>query len=357
MHEPKDRLLEGLNSLCNPHYALGHFTHLNLLCGHLFRPGEWCSFIKSESSLDRYDLASLTKALVTTPLLFRHLEKEGLGLTCTIGTWLGSSPSKFSKHILGLSIKSLLSHRSGLPDWQCFWSVCLDGSFEKLSPRERLYYRLNNLASRSLAEGSYLYSDVGFIILGMSLEEKFQRSLGCLFQDLIAEMGLKSSTLSFNDGPIQRSQSIPVGYCHVRKKDLIGEVHDENASVLNGVMGHAGLFGTAQDVAEFLATLPKTSWGKWLLDENKQSRVQGSQMIGLCGWHQGCGQSANKFAHGRSIGHLGWTGTAFWLDPDSWLFGILLTNRIKHARLSPWFNGFRAHAFELIDLYLGSSYL
>ncbi|NRA43527.1 MAG: serine hydrolase [Oligoflexales bacterium] len=355
-HKAKDTFLKSIESLCAPHYELEHLTHCHLECGHLLAPSFNLQFSLCKTPLNRYDLASLTKALVTTPLVFWSLVKEGRDLSSTLGEWLGKASSGFTSKILEIPIAKLLSHRSGLPDWKCLWAECLDESYQGLEPRERLYFRINHLARNLLQTGKYVYSDIGFIVLGMSLEEKHGQTLDKLFRNLLSEMGLTNSTLSYNSEQIERQKSIPVGFCPVRGRSLVGEVHDENASVLNGVMGHAGLFGTIEDVSSFLASLTKTNWGKCLLKENQNLRNQTYQsMIGLMGWHQGSGDSSRGFAKGLSIGHLGFTGTAFWMEPESYHYGILLTNRIIHARISPWITRFRSQAFSLMDEYLGNS--
>ena len=354
MENAKETMLNSLQSLCGQHFEYGHFTHVHFQCGSLFLPKTWAEYSMCKSPLNRYDLASLAKAIVTSPLVFSSLAKEGKALSCSLKEWLGNSPSKFSQDILRLPIASLLSHRSGLPDWRCLWAICLDENYQRLEPRDRLYFRLNQLANVIRKPGEYIYSDIGFIILGMLLEEKYELGLDKQFEKLKIEMGLSTNTLSFNTELWQREQSIPVGYCPVRQRTLKGEVHDENASVLNGIMGHAGLFGTAEDIANFLVAMMNTDWGKWLVKENLLLRNNENKMLGLCGWHQGRGDSSRCFANGNSIGHLGFTGTAFWLEPNSHLYGILLSNRVIERRISPWITDFRANAFALMDKYLGS---
>ena len=354
MQKAKQTFIESARALCLPHYKLGHFTHCHMQCGRLHSPSSEVQYQLASNTLARYDLASLTKALVTSPLVFWSLSKEGKKLSCKIQDWLGSTHSKFSKKILEMPIMSLLSHRSGLPDWGCLWTVCLGDRSQSLCPRDRLFFRLNNFADSCSPSGAYVYSDLGFIILGLCLEEKYNLRLNDLFQELLSDMGLSESTLSFNRKHTEREQSIPVGFCPMRGRELAGEVHDENASVLSGEMGHAGLFGTLKDIADFLAALTEVDWGRWLINENRQQRSFGERMVGLSGWHQGSGDSSKPFKNGRSIGHLGFTGTAFWMDPDSYQYGILLTNRIIHARISPWITRFRSSIFSLMNNYLGS---
>ncbi|MFK7823809.1 MAG: serine hydrolase domain-containing protein [Oligoflexales bacterium] len=354
MESTSQSFINSAHALSRPHFESGHFTHVHFQCGNLLVPESWARFSLSQSPLSRYDLASITKALVTSPLVFWSLVKSNKKLSCSLKEWIGTTTTKFSEKILNLSVLSLLSHRSGLPDWQCLWAVCLDEQFQTLRPRDRLYYRLNELAKDCSLPGKYVYSDIGFIILGMCLEEKYGQNLDRLFRNLISEMGLPTSTLSFNLDKTQRYQSIPVGYCPVRKRVLVGEVHDENASILNGLMGHAGLFGTTEDIAKFLAAMMNTDWGNWLLKENSLRCSSEDKMLGLCGWHQGRGDSSRDFLKGSTIGHLGFTGTAFWLDPKSHLYGVLLSNRIIHGRISPWITEFRSKSFSLMGKYLGS---
>ena len=125
----------------------------------------------------------------------------------------------------------------------------------------------------------------------------------------------------------------------MRQRQLRGEVHDENCFFLGGETGHAGLFGSLLDVKLHLKWLLSESFGQAFLHRNALLRKKPQQNPyltddGLLGLRQGSGLSAYDFCGGRSIGHLGFTGTAFWIEPESKDFLVHLTNRVANGRLS-----------------------
>ena len=186
-----------------------------------------------------------------------------------------------------------------------------------------------------------LYSDIGFILLGLGLELKSGFSLGQLFEKYCKKtLNLEGLKLFFKPGQGLKKSVVSTGYCSVRQRVLCGEVHDENCAAIGGVAGHAGLFGTGQSLLEFLRAFVFTKEAKRLF--------AWSERLGPYGWRLGNTPSTAIFAQGRSLGHFGFTGCAFWVDPATWDFLIFLTNRVLYSRVSSEFNGIRKEVFSKI---------
>lgn len=275
-----------------------------------------------------FDLASLTKGLFTAPRVFEYAAERGLLLQRPIGESASQElKSLLSPALLDLSYAELLSHSSGLPAWMNTYTNCEDHDLG--GPRERLAFHLNRVAEKPLTDKVFRYSDVGFLLLGLILQMETKRSL----KDQLLSMNQRSgSKLSFS--PV--AQAASTGFCVMRQRGLSGEVHDENSYYLGGETGHAGLFGTLGDVKAHLSWLLKENFGRAFFHHNAlQRRKPGdSHGDGLLGLRQGSGASARDFCEGLAIGHLGFTGTAFWLDPETHHFVIHLTNRVAKGRLS-----------------------
>lgn len=344
----KNNHTQSIKDLCMKYIGQNRFTHAAVLGGILSekKPRINLAFSPPGDQDNRFDLASLTKALVTTPLVFKDLYLSGVDLDSSVSNWLKHKKTSFSKHILELRIDTLLAHTSGLADWLCLWVDCLESPFSTLNQREKIIWRLNN-TSIDLSKKEFRYSDLGFILLGLCLEEKNGVSIACLYEDLLRNLNFNGHQLSFNETDDDKNHSISTGYCNIRGQYLKGCVHDENSSLLNGKTGHAGLFGTAEDIAGVLRNFLNSPWGLWMINENKNRRVPNlsDKSIGLCGWHQGSGESSFPFARGQAIGHLGFTGTAFWLEPETLIYGIVLTNRVISGRFCGWITNFRKKVF------------
>jgi CubicO group peptidase (beta-lactamase class C family) len=323
----------------------------------------------------RFDLASLTKPLVTAPLCIAAVERGLLNLDDTLSRFFpGSVPSDKE----GITVRSLLSHSSGLPAYQPFYLELI-----KLPPKARP----NALASMILqtaldtAPGKTAnYSDLGFMLLGLILERQMGGRLDRLAQDfLFAPLGIdelhfcpiderktENGSLKTHVGEgtsvlrppssvlrppssVLRPPSSDLRYaatqlCPWRKRLLFGEVDDENAWTLNGVSGHAGLFGTARAVFKLLCFLWNIYEGNltdplWPRDLVRLFWTRTEVAEGLSGWCLGYDtpsrkgySSAGRYFSSNTIGHLGFTGVSFWLDLEKRVLVILLTNRVHPTR-------------------------
>lgn len=281
-----------------------------------------------------FDLASLTKALVTAPLLLARLAEQGLDLTAAVFDLAPTLKDSLHPEFGRLSCGALLGHRSGLPPWRNFWINRLDADYplrlDRESRRSLVVETLNRLLWRRPETIRQTYSDVGFILLGQALEDAAHRSLA---EQLAA--------WEFNDpiafGPRDASSAIPTGYCMLRQRPLIGEVHDENCAALGGVAGHAGVFGTGLQLVEHLRQLARSPFGQQLIEINGRAvkRPPEGAEDSLWGWFQGNGPASSPFGSGLAIGHLGFTGTSFFILPESEEYAVFLTNRVISGRVNP----------------------
>lgn len=343
-----------LKTVMHEHLTKGHFTHYYASCGSLKDRKIYFKDVHLADRKERFDLASLTKIIVTTPLVFWTLEVKSLSLNTTITHFLGKKHLPFSKFILGLTVRQLLNHTSGLKDWLALWVQCMLSPEMKqtLDSKRWLIKRLNDNGVKGSVRNNepYCYSDLGYIALGLCLEEIWQERLDEIFKRFCEEkLGLFDINLQYNNNAVAKANSISCGFCHVRNAPLHGEVHDENAAVLNGIAGHAGVFGSGEAIELYFTKLFNSSIGQNIIMENSNCMKRDAGMIGLAGFHQGAGYSSEVFMGGGTIGHLGFTGTSLWIDPRSLKFGLLLTNRVVAGRLASWINEFRHQVYSLFN--------
>jgi len=269
-----------------------------------------------------FDLASLTKILATAAMAMILYERGLLDLEMPIisivGEFSGEDPRRDE-----VTLRMLLAHSSGLP------------AYEKLFLRAHSRDELLAAAfSTPLANdpGSHAeYSDIGFIALGVALERLADETLDRFCQrEIFGPLALTHTT--FNPAHELRHAIPPTADDQTFRHRIIqGEVQDENASVLGGVAGHAGLFATAHDLATFAHTLlqggspilrPETI----TLFTARESSPEGTSRA--LGWDTPSPPSqSGRYSSPRSYGHLGYTGTSLWIDPERRLSITLLTNR------------------------------
>ena len=262
-----------------------------------------------------FDLASLTKALVTSPLCLRYLDLES-----PIGRYLQLPDS-----ISSFKVKDLMTHTTGVKWWSNFW---VGRGFHALDRHKRwdvIQEQLRLLSPYRILVGPPRYSDVGYILLGAALEAVCQRSLDIIFREVCGVGEL----LTYDP---DKARCIQTAYCPITGDRLRGVPHDENCRALGRHTGHAGLFGEASGLWAWLRDL-------WL----DGGTLHQSQSKGLSiGWQKGHQfSSARSFLGGNTVGHLGFTGTSMWLCPRSLKTYILLTNRVYTTRQSAWIGDLR----------------
>lgn len=282
-----------------------------------------------------YDLASLTKVIATTTLMMRRVEAGALDLDATAASYL---PELEESPVGGATLRDLLAHSSGLP---CCTELFRDIG-EGLDRGEAGARYLKHIAGTELEVGPRqraIYSDLGVLLLGEILERGSNRGLAVLVEDEVLEpLGLADTGYV----PLEelRERIAPTEFDSWRGRLPHGEVHDENTLALGGIAPHAGLFGSARDVAAFgQAILNGGAYGGQRLANAKTvslftrraELVPGSSRA--LGWDTPSHpSSAGRYFSSRSFGHTGFTGTSLWIDPELDLIVVLLTNRVHPTR-------------------------
>lgn len=254
-----------------------------------------------------FDLASLTKVLLTVRAVLRLAEEGHLDLGSRIHNWLPEVLSAPGKPLRAATVRSLLTHQAGLP--------ASPRAFEWPGPAD---VRLARVPAEAWALGPNVYSDVGYILLGLIVE----RICGVRLGQLPLDEGF-----SFAPPP---GDTVATERCALRGRVLRGEVHDENAYALGGVAGHAGLFGTMHGVLGTLLSILRKSWVSPAALEEMLRPASATRALGWERKH--LGWSGGSLASPTSIGHTGFTGTGCWLDPGRGVAWALLTNAVHPVR-------------------------
>lgn len=282
-----------------------------------------------------FDLASLTKPLATTLAIMRLVQHSRLKLEQSIGSILPRFMGTGKERI---RIQNLLCHNSGLPDHRPYYKTLCE-----LDKRDRKDALRRLLVEEPLLQtiGEHvLYSDLGFMILSWVVEQVSGDRLDrFVSKEIYNHLGLENLFFVDLDATPRKENFAATERCPWRKVLLNGVVHDDNAYAVGGIEGNAGLFGAAEDVYHLLSVLLLNFHGhsetpvfeKELLHEffrpqENTGRALGFDMPSLT--ESSCGRYFSK----RSVGHLGFTGTSFWMDLDRGIIVILLTNRIHPTR-------------------------
>ena len=360
--------MDALGAILERYRTSGLYTHAFAAHGRLDEdlPLQTASVLPDHREI--FDLASLTKALVTVPILFHLSSSLGLDLSSTVGTWLGQASRRkrggddlnLPARIENIPIESLLRHESGLPAWWNFWIGRLgilsrSDIDDRIGQVRHLETVLNRAAEKLNDAKPQLYSDVGFLVLGAVLEHISGQRIPDLFQQIsLTEMGFDGIKSRFQyatrlDGITD--DSIPTSMCLLRGRQLVGEVHDENCASLGGETAHAGLFGSGPALVTYLKALYRSDLGRKVLESNARARVipPGEPPNQPClGWRQAADPSSVGFGGGKAMGHMGFTGVAFWVYPEAREYAILLTNRVISGRINPAIAAMRREVFTLM---------
>jgi CubicO group peptidase (beta-lactamase class C family) len=288
-----------------------------------------------------FDLASVTKPLVAATAA-RLTQRGDFDLDAPIGSLLDAarrSPSEATP------LKLLLAHRSGLAAYLPLYRCLVAG--RSVCRQQMLAEAASALRPDCLgvpADHGFppLYSDLGYLLLG----EALSRSSGMELDELVARE--VTGPLGLALGSARQWLRSSAGFVHEvapteivawRGGELAGVVHDENAWAFagHGIAGHAGLFGTAESVARFGAAMldALACQSDWLEPEMAQELVRprpgGTLRAGFDG-KAPTRSAAGTLAGPATFGHLGFTGTSLWCDPDAGLVTVLLSNRVHPTR-------------------------
>ena len=298
-----------------------------------------------------FDLASLTKPLATTLAVIRLVQHNQVNLEQHLGQLL---PEFERTDKAGVKLKHLLYHNSGLPDYRPYYKA-LNGIAKELR-REALRKHLVQEPRINPIGKTVLYSDLGFMILAWIVEHVAQRRLDHFVVDEIYQP-LKIDHLFFIPHNIKdhRGTVAATENCPWRRKTLEGQVHDENAYAVGGIEGHAGLFGNAGDINRLLVELlftyhGRTTAGLFEQDLLRQffKRLPGTDKALGFDTPSLTGSSCGRRFSQNSVGHLGFTGTSFWMDLERSVIVILLTNRVHPTRDNEGIKAFRPELHDTV---------
>ncbi|WP_099303784.1 serine hydrolase domain-containing protein [Bacillus sp. Marseille-P3800] len=288
-----------------------------------------------------FDLASLTKVVVTLPLTLMLLDKQFLSLDTKVSRFVPSFQKEGKEAI---TIRHLLTHTSGLKAHHPFYK------------EERTSNIPDKIASMPLLAfpgKRVIYSDLNFILLHHIIENVTKTDLPTFANEqLFTPLNMKQTSFSPTTGSYASTE-----WDESTRQYLHGIVHDENARYFGGVSGHAGLFSTVEDLESFSEMVEQNGFykGKQLISESlmkqsKQSKTEGLNERRGLGWmlkdygYASCGERFTSF----SYGHTGFTGTSMWFDPLDGLSVIFLTNRVHYGRENKEIIRIRAELHDLI---------
>jgi CubicO group peptidase (beta-lactamase class C family) len=275
-----------------------------------------------------WDIASLTKPIVALAVMVLAYKGE-LSLDDPVARWL---PEYQVTDKAPITVAQLLTHTSGIPGQQPMYLTC--------PTREDLLASLTKLPLRFPRGTDVEYTSQGFMVLGEILERVTGRLLDEILEELVlGRLGMRDTM--FCPPPGLQAQTVATERCPWRGRLVKGTVHDENADVLGGVAGHAGLFSTASD----LSRLGRVFLGRGRLDgeqvlpasvvgEMTIPRTDGLGLRRCYGW-QGADQvgcPVGQDVSAVSYGHTGFTGTSLWVDPPKGLYVVLLSNAVHPVR-------------------------
>ena len=301
-------------------------THDRILAqygaGHL----DWApSAVPNDSTM--WDMASLTKVIALTSSMMQLAEEHKVDLDAPVQRYLPSwtGPNKDK-----VRVRDLLTHSSGLPAWRPLYKEASD------APSAAALAYATPLDT--LPGARMVYSDIGGFLLGEIVRAVSGERIDEYFAKHIAGP-LKLHDSMFLPPPGLAPRIAPTEIDPWRQRHLRGEVHDENAAMLGGVSGHAGLFSSGRDLARIAQLyLNHGALGGiriWKPETIVQfTTVQVSMFSNRAlGWETPTGRnSAGHLMTRPAFGHTGFTGTSIWIDPAHDLFIVLLTNRVNPTR-------------------------
>lgn len=275
-----------------------------------------------------FDIASLTKVISTWPAIMKLIQEKQIGLEQTMDEFFGDNINKDFKKV---TVKNLLTHTAGLPE-RTFLKQYGNNKDDIINGliTEKLQYQINTEVS---------YSNRGFIILGNIIEKVSELPLDVYVRNNIwSPLGMKDTL--YNPSP--KFNIASTEYISKTKNVKKGIVHDENAELLGGIAGHSGVFSTARDLSKFcvemLINCNENVICRELIEYSFLNHTKEMNESRGLGWRIFEDYNIEK----PLIGHLGFTGTSIWIEPESQVYVILLTNRVHPSRENANINKIRS---------------
>jgi CubicO group peptidase (beta-lactamase class C family) len=314
-----------------------------------------------------FDLSSLTKPLATTIAVMMLARDGKLKLEDRVTRFFHNFGVHGKNYI---TFRQLLAHCSGLAPWRPFYqqiaTVEKGGKVNFMASRgakEFVYEQIHREKPEAPPSTKTIYSDLNFILLGEVVEQISGASLNRVCRDKIFKpLGLRAT--DFIDISLVRTRRLepvpemfaPTEVCPSRKRLLVGEVHDDNAYAMGGVAGHAGLFAPVREVDRIARELLACYHGHSELVPQKilqqfwtrDAAVAGSTWA--LGWDTPSADNSSSGSHfsPNAVGHLGFTGTSIWIEPERGIAVTLLTNRLHPRRENQAIRDFRPRIHNLI---------
>ncbi len=309
---------------------------------------------KIEAKIDTiYDLASLTKPLVTGLLCAKQIENGEINLSDEIAKYLPELDTNEKRRI---TIENLLTHTSGLRAWKPFYFM-ENGKSKTENVKRKILDAIGKETLENAVNSKVVYSDLNFITLGFLIEKNCGENLDKIAaREIFAPLNLQNTfynppqtlqkqiAASETGNVFEEQLSVEQGFNEkkIRNPTIWGEVHDGNAYFMNGVSGHAGLFSNAfetfkvaqQFLARETALLKPETCN--LFRTNFTPKLNEARSVAFQLAETKDSTASNALSK-DSFGHLGFTGTSLWVEPETERIFILLTNR-THARQPPFAN-------------------
>ncbi|HLQ37444.1 MAG TPA: serine hydrolase domain-containing protein, partial [Planctomycetota bacterium] len=287
-----------------------------------------------------FDLASLTKVCATLPTVLALVAQQRLALDDPLQKWLPEFTGAGKEQ---LTLRQLLLHRSGLPASVPFYRT--------LQGKDAIVAAAAHADLVAAPPGAVVYSDLGFLLLAAVVERCCGRPFDAVARrETFTALGMRGARFVAAD--TEPIDAAPTEDDPARGGVVQGRVHDENAAAMGGVAGHAGLFGTADDVLRiglcFLgggrSVLPRPLVAAATTPQAgcpERTRALGFELPRAGGW-------AGTIVDAGTFGHTGFTGTSLWCDAQNDLCVVLLTNRVHPSRVNDKITAVRRALHDLV---------
>ncbi|PID57386.1 hypothetical protein CSB45_07630 [candidate division KSB3 bacterium] len=315
-----------------------------------------------------FDIASLTKVIASTTAIMLLIQDQKISLDDPLTKFLPEFPCE------QISLRQVLTHCAGFTAHLPFYEYVQEAAQEQgeelddfigSSEAKNLLIRLICQTDLLYTPGTFTkYSDLGFLLLGQVIENISGAPLDRFCDDAIfGPLGMKNTFYQALHGNRRTGDFAATEFCDWRRRVICGEVHDENACIMGGVAGHAGLFSTLDDLQRFMLRLIACWHGQdeFIRQEivttffRRQDLVKDSTRA--LGWDTPSRNMREKASGGTliaetSIGHTGFTGTSIWFDPTRDITIVLLANRIHPSRHNTTFLKMRPRIHDTVVIAL-----